>query len=142
MPTCSEAPSQRNGLIRTAWTVGLPLLLLALGCGSPNVVPPTEAARSALETSLSAWKDGKLPQSLAEGKPVIHAVDTDWINGRSLTGYEITGEAPSDADKRFSVKLELTKPEKAVETIRPAPKDERSVCESASANDDDSAGPR
>jgi hypothetical protein len=91
-------------------------LLAAAGCGSGNVVPPAQAARHALETALTAWKDGKPPQSLADGSPVIHAVDNDWVSGRKLTGFEITGEKPSGADKRFSTTLELEKPAAKVET--------------------------
>ena len=78
------------------------------------MVPPAAAARQALEAALTAWKDGKPPHALVEGSPVIHAIDSEWTNGRHLTAFEISGEKPSDADKRFTVKLELDKPVESI----------------------------
>ncbi len=109
-------PVLRGRCTRVAGPVLFCALLMLAGCGQTSVVPATGTARQALEAALSAWKDGKRPQALAEGAPVINAVDNDWTNGRVLTAFEITGEQPSDGDKRFTAKLTLDKPAGELET--------------------------
>jgi hypothetical protein len=75
------------------------------GCGNSSPIPAGQVAKSSLETALTAWKSGKPMASLAESKPPIQAIDTDWATGRKLEGFEILGEEPSTTDKRFKVKL-------------------------------------
>ncbi|MHC5538228.1 hypothetical protein ACYOEI_08365 [Singulisphaera rosea] len=67
--------------------------------------PQGDAARSALERTLEAWKAGKRPDALARDTPPVQVGDNEWAGGRKLGSFEILGELPSEADKRFKVKL-------------------------------------
>ena len=86
------------------------LLLVSWSCGGPDMNPPADRARTALEASLNAWRDGKKPGNIEGTEPPVQAVDNDWTNGRKLAAFEIVGEEPSEADKRFTVKLTYDKP--------------------------------
>ncbi len=81
------------------------VMMTAISCGGPSVVPRAEIARSSLETALTAWRDGKKPGDLAQQTPPIQVVDNEWTTGRKLSSFEIGAETPSEADKRFTVKL-------------------------------------
>jgi hypothetical protein len=94
--------------ITTRLRVFAPTLLLSflgLACGGPSINPKTTQARSALETSLDAWRAGKKPIELARADPPVQIADNEWNNGRKLASYEILREEPSSIDKRFAVKL-------------------------------------
>ena len=98
---------------------GLALLaLLALpSCGGPSMNPAADRARSALEASLNAWREGKRPGNVAGADPPVQVADNDWSNGRKLTAFEILREQPSEADKRFVVKLTYANPAATTEAV-------------------------
>jgi hypothetical protein len=94
------------------------LLALALtscglpGCGSGHgqFAPAGDSARSAVETVLTAWRDGKpVDQLLAD--PPIRVVDSAWREGQKLESFQVLGEeAGDDGTRLVSVRL---KPEKS-----------------------------
>lgn len=86
------------------------LAVVVPSCGKPSPVPTAEAARTSLETALTAWRDGKKPIETTKGDPPVNSVDSDWTNGRKLGSFEILREEPSDSDKRFVVKLKYVTP--------------------------------
>ena len=90
----------------------LTLVLLALaatsGCGGGNApLPSGSEARTALQTALDAWKDGKSASSLVDGKPTVQAVDHDWAAGLALDAYVIGDEQSGDGNKTFTVSITL-----------------------------------
>jgi hypothetical protein len=88
--------------------VGLSAAAIVLpGCGSgpPKPADPV-AAREALERSLSAWKEGKTPESLKSDEPPIVVSDPAWSNGARLIKYQIEpGDRRAGADHSFLVLL-------------------------------------
>jgi hypothetical protein len=86
-------------------------ILLVAGCSpGPQVAAKVdpEAARTALRTTLDAWKAGKPIEFLSAGSPSIVAQDFDWMQGKKLASYEVLGEGtPQDANLRVEVKLTL-----------------------------------
>jgi hypothetical protein len=92
------------------------LLLAAGGCGNGGGSPPSdEVARTALEASLKAWRDGGKPGPVAGTDPPVQVLDTPWGQGDRLASYEILGEETGTAEKRFDVRLVLSKPERVQE---------------------------
>jgi hypothetical protein len=103
---------------RLAFACGSALLLLiGGGCGSGGraSLPPDEVARTALESALKAWRDGGKPGALAGTDPPVQVLDTPWGLGDRLKSYEILGEEAGTAERHFSVRLVLSKPEKVQE---------------------------
>jgi hypothetical protein len=87
---------------------GLLLTLAALsGCGGASNAhqPSASTARAALDSALSAWKNGEAADTLAAKSPSVQAVDTHWRAGAKLESYEVVKEAPGDGDQRFTVLL-------------------------------------
>ena len=101
--------------------VGAALMLLILlavpSCGGPSMNPPADRARVALEAALNAWREGKKPGMIAGTDPPVQVADNEWTNGRKLAGFEILREQPSEADKRFVVKLTHAAPAASVEAV-------------------------
>ena len=99
--------------------LGATLLLLLAGpsCGGPSMNPPADRARTALEASLNAWREDKKPGNVAGTDPPVQVADNDWSNGRKLTAFEILREQPSEADKRFVVKLTYARPTAVTEAV-------------------------
>ena len=106
--------TKRRGVAGVA--VVTALVLVTASCGGPSPIPPAEVARKALETSLTAWRDGKTPADTTKGDPPIQVMDSEWTNGRKLASFEIVREQPSDSDKRFVVKLKYANPAAVTET--------------------------
>jgi hypothetical protein len=81
------------------------------GCpGGPRTAAPVEpdTARTALKTTLDAWKAGQDSASLAQASPPIIAQDLDWMTGAKLMNYELIDDGtPEDANLRVRVKLTL-----------------------------------
>jgi hypothetical protein len=77
------------------------------GCGSSSNAhqPAASAARAALDSALSAWKNGEGPDTLASKSPSVQAVDSHWRAGQKLTSYEVVKEEPGEGDQRFTVRL-------------------------------------
>ncbi len=91
-------------------------LLAGGGCGNGSAEVPSDAvARAALEGALKTWRDGGKPGTLTGMDPAVQVTDTPWSRGDRLGSYEIIKEEASGAEKRFTVKLTLTKPERVEE---------------------------
>ncbi len=86
------------------------ILLVGSSCGGPSMNPQADKARSALEASLTAWRDGKKPGQIEGTDPPVQAVDNEWTNGRKLAAFEILSEEATESDKRFVVKLTYATP--------------------------------
>ena len=101
---------------RLAMLSGSALLLLFAGSGCGNGVaaaPTEEAARAALEGALKTWRAGGKPGELPGTEPPVVVYDTPWGQGAQLGAYEILGdEAGTGVEKRFTVRLSLTKPDR------------------------------
>jgi hypothetical protein len=102
-----------RALLVAAWAI---LLLSMPGCSNGTTAVPTgEVARKALEAALNQWRDGGKPGDLPGTDPKVEVHDTPWAKGDRLASYEILGEESGTAEKRFSVRLSLSKPEKVQE---------------------------
>jgi hypothetical protein len=92
----------------------LGLLSVAAGCGDDSsaaqYTPEEDQARIALENVLNEWQQGKEPGPI-QGDPPIHLADTQRRKGQTLKSYEVLGELPADAGRRFQVKLSLDNPQ-------------------------------
>jgi hypothetical protein len=94
------------------------LLYSAMGCGTGSSAPPSdEVARKALEAALATWRDGGKPGVIKGTEPLVEAHDTPWSQGERLGSYEIIKEDTGTAEKRFTVRLSLTKPERVEEVL-------------------------
>jgi hypothetical protein len=102
---------------RPALGAALALLLVVPSCGGPSMNPKADRARTALEASLNAWREGKKPGDIAGTDPPVQAVDNDWTNGRKLASFEVLREQPSENDKRFVVKLTYASPAATAEAV-------------------------
>lgn len=93
------------------------LLFAGAGCGNgAGVAPSEEAARTALEGALKAWRDGGKPGPQQGTSPAVVVHDTPWSQGVRLGSYEILREDEGPAvEKRFTVRLSLTKPDRTKE---------------------------
>lgn len=102
---------------RLALVCGSSLLLLAAGgCGHGVASSPTEeVARASLEAALKVWRDGGKPGTVAGTNPPVQVLDTPWAQGDRLASYEIIGEEAVAAEKQFTVRLTLAKPERVQE---------------------------
>lgn len=93
------------------WLVGFGLLLAFAGCGKNHVPPPVSdpaKATESLKRTLDQWQTGATVESLRTAAPSIHAIDDDWLAGKKLLRYELTG-APQvgGVSQRFRAVLEL-----------------------------------
>jgi hypothetical protein len=80
------------------------------GCGK-GYSPKSGAARSALETALTAWQEGKAIGRIDGTTPPIEVEDGDWFNGKKLASFEILGEEPKEYGVPcFSVRLNFASP--------------------------------
>jgi hypothetical protein len=96
------------------------LLMAGAGCGpvsTSRYIPPEQKARQALEMALAAWQEGKPPEEVAVGPPVIRAVDSKWKSGQKLSKYQILSEESESGPTFFSVRLTLKSPAKE-QTVR------------------------
>lgn len=81
---------------------------LAAGCagGSSLSKDEIEKGRKAVETFLTSWKQGDMPDKL-KGQSII-GEDPDWTAGLKLLEFQITGtNHDSPTNPRFTVKLTL-----------------------------------
>jgi hypothetical protein len=95
-------------IARNLFRSGLLLAVAALpGCGSSSNAhqPTASTARAALDSALSAWKNGEGADALAAKSPSVQAVDSHWRAGQRLTSYEVVKEEPGEGDQRFTVRL-------------------------------------
>ncbi len=85
--------------------LAIAIALLGVSCNDPSLNPQLSDARASLQTALEAWRSGKSPRDLESAQPPIHIIESEWTNGQKLSEFQILREEPSDADKRFAVKL-------------------------------------
>ncbi|MFO0949716.1 MAG: hypothetical protein U0835_00910 [Isosphaeraceae bacterium] len=109
-----------NRRFHAGWrAAGLAALLLpaSAGCGSGvGEVPSGQQARAALEAALTAWTRGAKPGTLPGSDPPVVVHDTPWAQGQSLASFQILREEEgSAAEKRFTVRLTLAKPDRTAE---------------------------
>jgi hypothetical protein len=94
----------------------------ANGCSSSNknaYVPSEDAGKQALETALSAWKDGKSIGTIQlPGSAAVQPQDSDWKNGKKLLSFTIQNELPSaEGPRQFPVQLKFDGAPKAIDTV-------------------------
>jgi hypothetical protein len=105
------------GMKRLAILSSSVVFLLAVGgCSNGGAVPTSnDQARAALESALKTWRDGGKPGAIAGMEPAVQVSDTPWSKGDRLGSYEIVKEDTSGAEKKFTVRLSLTKPDRVEE---------------------------
>jgi hypothetical protein len=90
----------------------LPMASLLVGCGANQAqyTPTSDEARTSLEASLTAWRDGKAYGSVT-ATPPVQIADSVWQGGGQIESFQI-GDEETDADgsKLFPVKLKMKKP--------------------------------
>lgn len=104
-------------ITRPAVVLGSLLVLACSGCGNgAAAVPTNDAARTALDSALAAWTKGAKPGEVPGSEPPIVVHDSLWGRGRQLASFEILKEEEgAAAEKRFLVRLALSKPEQTEE---------------------------
>jgi hypothetical protein len=95
------------------------LLLLSIGCGrqiqEQRFIPSEQDGQRALETALTAWKNGKVPPArVQEPSPAIEFVDTHHQAGQKLTAFTVLGPTAGDAHRCYAVRLTLDNPREEV----------------------------
>jgi hypothetical protein len=97
-----------------------PCLLTLVGCdsaGHARYTPTQDEARSSLEAALTAWRDGRSPESI-DVTPPVRVADSLWQGGEQIDSFQVGDEeAADDGTKRFPVKLTVKKSKK-VEEVR------------------------
>jgi hypothetical protein len=84
--------------------------ILSFGCNQ-NAVPvsDTDAAKALLETSLSAWKDGKSVADMRSLTPPVYASEELWNTDLKLSNFVIDGDGELyGTSVKFRVTLEGT----------------------------------
>jgi hypothetical protein len=90
----------------------LPLASLLAGCSAspPAYAPPSDEARTSLETALTAWRDGK-PCGPIAGTPSIEVIDSNWQAGQQIESFQIGDEQENaNGNKQFAVAVKMKKP--------------------------------
>jgi hypothetical protein len=93
--------------------LGLGLMALALcGCNRADrteldILPSEDKARAALETALTAWKNGEKMGNIKGDSCSIEVGDRVWMAGKKLAAFEILGAEDKPGPRWFSVNLTL-----------------------------------
>jgi hypothetical protein len=98
--------------------LSVPALFLLAGSGCSNgsaVLPTSDVARTALQGALNTWRDGGKPGAIEGMEPAVQVNDTPWSQGARLGSFEILKEDTNGAEKKFTVRLSLTKPDRVEE---------------------------
>ena len=99
-------------------------LLLSLGFASegcrPNrpeafarYIPSSKTARTALETMLNEWTQGKEVGDVAVPGLKVRLVDSHRKPGQRLLRYSILGEIPAERVRSFGTRLTFADPEES-----------------------------
>jgi hypothetical protein len=107
MHTMTWTGSLRKRLIGVACGFAGMLTLLGCSAGPMQLVGDEDEARTVLTQALDVWQAGHKPDSLKQEQPVVHVADEDWQAGKTLKGYEVTGE-PQEAGGHWRVSALLT----------------------------------
>ncbi len=104
------------------YIVLLVVVAVSGGCsqGARSLKLDKDVAHQSFETFLSAWRDGKTPKDLQEGKPQIICGDHQWRNGQKLVSFEILPTEESDGTNlKLTAKLtiELANKKTEVRTV-------------------------
>jgi hypothetical protein len=101
--------------------MAVPMLFAIAGCGGgagyERFIPTEDKARSALEGALTAWQHGAPPGKVDGTNPIVWVADSQRRPGQRLRGYDILGEAPSDARCCYAARLSFENPVQE-ETVR------------------------
>lgn len=95
---------------------GLSIIMIAsVGCGAHaeygKYIPSEDKAQKALESALTAWKEGKPPGPVEGASPAVQLYDSRRQANRRLKDFEILGAVQSDAGPNaFEVRLALENP--------------------------------
>lgn len=90
----------------------LPMACLFAGCGASQAryKPTSDEARTSLEATLTAWRDGQAYGSVA-ATPPVQVADSTWQGGAQIESFQIGDEeTDGDGSKLFSVKIKMKKP--------------------------------
>jgi hypothetical protein len=107
-----------NSSSRPLFASAAAILVIGLcGCEGTSYdnTPAQGDARKGLEIALAAWQGGKKPDAVDSTAPVMKVVDSNWLSGQKLAGYQIVSEDEADGQKRFTVKLSLSQPKREQE---------------------------
>jgi hypothetical protein len=91
-------------------------ILACSGCSAAatnlsKYVPSDSTARDALESALTAWKQGKRAVPVEGTSPKVELYDIRYTNKRPLKNFEILGVVPTgDGPKAFDVRIVLENP--------------------------------
>jgi hypothetical protein len=72
-----------------------------------DILPQSDRARTALDTALTAWKNGEKIGSLKGDAYTIQVADRAWTAGKKLTAYEILGSVDKPGPRWFTVRLTM-----------------------------------
>jgi hypothetical protein len=99
---------------RAAWILWGALAAVGFaGCGKPSFdkyVPEEAAARQAVETALTHWRDGQRPGTIASVSPAVAIVDSRWQAGQKLAAFQIVKQESADGAWWVTVRLTLRDP--------------------------------
>ena len=86
----------------------LAMCALFAGCSSGShdgYIPKPQSAREALDTALSAWKNGDAYATIDSVTPAVQTFDSRWQAGRKLQEFEIIDELEEEGPKQFLVRM-------------------------------------
>lgn len=104
---------RRIRIVRVVPVLALACVLGALaGCGKQpgyeRFIPSDDAARTALEAALEAWKTDQPVGKITSVNPPVDVTDSVWRDGQKLDGYQIIKEEEGGkGPKAFSVELTM-----------------------------------
>jgi hypothetical protein len=92
---------------------------LPVGCGGARraqerYIPAEDAARRALDTALTAWRDGRPPGLVQDASPAIQLADSQHRPGQKLADFTVLGPTTGDADRCYAVRLTFDNPHEEV----------------------------
>ena len=102
---------QKRYFLGTCLTLFALLLGALSGCSrlrnEKDALPNTDKAQSALETTLTAWKDGQKFGPVKRDSQKIEVLERVWQSGKKLTAFEILRAEDKPGPRWFAVKLTL-----------------------------------
>jgi hypothetical protein len=82
------------------------------GAGTERYIPDEKAARTALDATLNAWKNGEPYGRISTVSPPVQVFDSQWQAGQKLAGFQVLKEEqePGNRLRWFTVRLTMQKP--------------------------------
>jgi hypothetical protein len=107
----------KRKLPRVLAGIALAILSGCGGTGHARFTPRGDEARVAVETVLSAWRDGQAYNKI-EVAPRIQVIDSAWRDGKAIEKFEILREEDGeDGTKSVSARLSFKKPQAESEVV-------------------------